>query len=346
MQELLLEAAWANGYTGRSFRDTRAVLQAAFNGGVVGLNGQTPGVVRADGGPSTIDIGGILSNLANKFLLEGFNSVEKTWRNIATVGPVTDFKTITRFRLIGKDQYERVAPGGELKHGTLGETKYQNQADTYGLMLSVDRRDLINDDLGAITTVPRKLGRGAGLKINDVFWTTFLGNATFFSAANKNLLTGTDTALSIDGLTKTEQAFLEQVDPDGKPLGVMPALILVPPSLSAIGSQLFKSLELRDTTPNAKFPVANPHQGKFRVEVSRYLSNPQYPGNSQKAWYMLADAADLPVIEMVFLNGQESPIVETAQADFNTLGVVMRGYHDFGAALQEPRAGLKAKGEP
>ena len=346
LQELLLEAAWANGYTGRSFRDTRAVLQAAFNGGVVGLNGQTPGVVRADGGPSTIDIGGILSNLANKFLLEGFNSVEKTWRNIATVGPVTDFKTITRFRLIGKDQYERVAPGGELKHGTLGETKYQNQADTYGLMLSVDRRDLINDDLGAITTVPRKLGRGAGLKINDVFWTTFLGNATFFSAANKNLLTGTDTALSIDGLTKTEQAFLEQVDPDGKPLGVMPALILVPPSLSAIGSQLFKSLELRDTTPNAKFPVANPHQGKFRVEVSRYLSNPQYPGNSQKAWYMLADAADLPVIEMVFLNGQESPIVETAQADFNTLGVVMRGYHDFGAALQEPRAGLKAKGEP
>ncbi len=344
MQELLLEAAWANGYTGRNFRDARAVLQAAFAGGS-GPGGVQPGMVRADGGPSNIDIGGILSNLANKFLLEGFNSVEKTWRNISAVGPVTDFKTITRFRLIGKDQYEKVAPGGELKHGTLGETKYQNQADTYGLMLSIDRRDLINDDLGAITTVPRKLGRGAGLKINDVFWSTFLGNAAFFSAANKNLLVGTDTALSIDGLTKLEQAFLEQVDPDGKPLGVMPALILVPPSLSAIGSQLFKSLELRDTTPSAKYPVSNPHQGKFRVEVSRYLSNSQYPGNSGKAWYMLADPADLPVIEMVFLNGQESPIVETAQADFNTLGVVMRGYHDFGAALQEPRAGLKAKGE-
>lgn len=218
-------------------------------------------------------------------------------------------------------------------------------ADTYGLMLSIDRRDLINDDLGAITLVPRKLGRGAGLKINDVFWTVFLNHAAFFTVANKNLLTGADTALSIDGLTKAEQAFLEQVDPDGKPLGIMPAIVLAPPSLSAIGTQLFKSLELRETTANAKYPVANPHQGKFRVEISRYLSNPQYPGNSSKAWYLLADPNDLPVVEVVFLNGQEAPVIETAEADFATLGVQMRGYHDFGVALQEPRAGLKAKGE-
>jgi hypothetical protein len=68
---------------------------------------------------------------------------------------VSDFKTVTSYRLIGTDQYEQVAPGGELKHGTLGKEIYTNKADTYGLMLSVDRRDIINDDLGAITTVPR-----------------------------------------------------------------------------------------------------------------------------------------------------------------------------------------------
>ncbi len=340
LQELLLEAAWANGYSGRTFRDTRGVLEAAFARDRFG-----DGVVRADGGASNIDIGGILSNLTNKFLLEGFNAVEKTWRTIAAVSPVTDFKAITRFRLIGKDQYEKVAPGGELKHGTLGEMKYQNQADTYGLLLGIDRRDLINDDLGAITTVPKKLGRGAGLKINDVFWATFLGHPTFFSAANENLLIGADGALTIDGLTKAETIFNEQVDPDGNPLGTMPSILLVPPSLSALGSQLFKSTELRDTTPGTKFPVSNPHQGKFRVEVSRYLSNPHFSGSSRKAWYLLADPADLPVVEIVFLNGQESPTIESAQADFNTLGVMMRGYHDFGVGMQEPRAGLKVKGE-
>ncbi len=332
LQELLLEAAWANGYTGRNFRDSREVLRFAFGKDL-------------QAGFSTIDIGGILSNVANKFLLEGFFSVERVWRSICAVRNVSDFKTVTSYRLIGKDQYEPVAPGGELKRGTLGEESYTNKADTFGLLLSIDRRDMINDDLGAITLVPRKLGRGSGLKINDVFWTVFLANSAFFKAANLNYVEGTDTALTIDGLTKVEKTFMDQKDSDGKPIGVMPAVMLVPTALSAMATQLFKSVEIRDTTASTKYPVANPHQGKFRAEVSRYLSNSRYTGYSEKAWYLLADPRDLPVIEVAFLNGQESPTIETAEADFNVLGIQMRGYHDFGVALQDPRGGVKAKGE-
>ena len=332
LQELLLEAAWANGYTGRNFRDSRSALRFAFGHDV-------------QAGFSSVDIGGILSNVANKFLLEGFFSVERTWRNICSVRNVSDFKTVTSYRLIGTDQYELVAPGGELKHGTLGNETYTNRADTYGLMLSVDRRDMINDDLGAITTVPRKLGRGSGLKINDVFWTTFLANSSFFTAGAKNYFTGTDTALSVDGLTKAETAFMDQLDTDGKPIGIMPAIVLVPTALSAIGTMLYKSLEIRDTTASTKAPTANPHQGKFRTEVSRYLANSRYTGYSAKAWYLLSDPADLPVIEVAFLNGQESPTIETAEADFNVLGVKMRGFHDFGVGLQDARGGVKSKGE-
>lgn len=118
LQELLLEAAWANGYTGRNFRDSRSVLRYAF--------GHT-----VEAAFSNIDIGGILSNVANKFLLEGFFSVERTWRNICAVRNVSDFKTVTSYRLVGKDQYELVAPGGELKQGTLGNESYTNRADTY-----------------------------------------------------------------------------------------------------------------------------------------------------------------------------------------------------------------------
>jgi hypothetical protein len=212
-------------------------------------------------------------------------------------------------------------------------------------MLSIDRRDVINDDLGAITTVPRKLGRGSGTKINDVFWTTFLANSAFFTAGNKNYLSGADTTLGIDGLTKAEVAFMDQVDSDNKPIGIMPAILLVPTALSAMGTQLFKALEIRDTTASTKYPTSNPHQGKFRTEVSRYLANSTYPGNSSKAWYLLADPGDLPVIEAAFLNGQESPTIETAEADFSVLGIQMRGYHDFGIALQDPRGGVKSKGE-
>ncbi len=110
---------------------------------------------------------------------------------------------------------------------------------------------------------------------------------------SRYFVSGADTALGIDGLTKGEVAFMDLVDSDGKPTGVMPAILLVPTALSAMGTQLYKSVELRppDTTANTKFPVANQHQGKggFRIEVSRYLSNALYTGDSAKAWYLLAD---------------------------------------------------------
>jgi len=119
----------------------------------------------------------------------------------------------------------------------------------------------------------------------------------------------------------------------------------VPTALNAIGTSLIKAAEIRENTAAAKYPVFNIHQGKYRLEMSRFLDNPKIPGGSSKAWYLLANPADLPVIEVVFLNGQESPVIETADADFATLGIQLRGYHDFGVSKQDPRAAVKARGE-
>ena len=46
-----------------------------------------------------------------------------------------------------------------------------------------------------------------------------------------------------------------------------------------------------------------------------------------------------------FLNGNESPTIETADADFSVLGIQMRGFHDFGVSLQDPRGGVKSNGQ-
>ncbi len=126
-------------------------------------------------------------------------------------------------------------------------------------------------------------------------------------------------------------------------LGVMPLILLVPPSLSALGSQLYKSMELRDNTAGNNVPDLEPAPEQVQGRGQSYLSNSQYTGNSSKAWYLLADPTDLPVIEVAFLNGQESPTIETAEADFNVLGVQMRGYHDFGVALQDPRVASRRR---
>lgn len=326
LQKLLLQAAWNNGYSdiGINRSNMRDVLKAAF---------------------STMEIPGILSSSANKFLLEGFMSVETAWREIAAIRSVVDFKTVTRYRLAGSMQYEKVAPSGELKHGTLSEESYTNKADTYGIMFGISRQDIINDDLGALTEVPRRIGRGGALKINDIFWAAFLNNSAFFTSGRANYADGAATVLGVDSLATADQMFADQTDPDGKPLGLAPAILLVPNALKLKAKQLMMSTELRDTTASTKYPTSNPFAGQFRPVSSAYLGNSSYVGYSAKKWYLLANPAELSTIEVAFLNGQESPTIESAEADFNQLGVQMRGYHDFGVALAEYRAGVAMKGE-
>jgi hypothetical protein len=247
--------------------------------------------------------------------------------------------------MTGALEFEEVGPTGELKHGTLGEESFTNKAKTHGKLITITREDIINDDLGALTDRPRMLGRGGILKLNKVFWTKFMANSDFFKAANKNYASGAATALGVDALTAAELLFLNQTDPNGNPLGVTPKILLVPNALNVLASQLMRALELRDTTSSTKYPTSNPHAGKFETERSSYLSDTTITGYSTKAWYLLASPEELATIEVVFLNGQEIPIIESADADFNTLGVQLRGYYDFGCELQEYRGGTKSKGE-
>jgi phage major head subunit gpT-like protein/phage head maturation protease len=336
LNDLLMMAARENGWSGYSVRENiKPVLAAAF-----GYNG----TIRAEF--STISLPGILSNVANKFLLAGFNAVEAGWRNIAAIRNVKDFKTNTSYSLTGGLVYEKVGPAGELKHGTIGELSYQNKAETYGKMFALTRQDIINDDLGALTEVPRKLGRGAALKLNDVFWTTFMNNATFFSAGHGNVITGATTNLGPTGLAAAQGKFKKLTDVDGLPIGIVPKILVVPVELEIAANELMTSTVVNTggSATDRQVPNINYWSQKFTVVTSTYLSNPNYAGNSATAWYILADPNDLPVIEMCFLNGRETPIVETADADFNTLGIAMRGYHDFGCALQEYRAGVRSAG--
>lgn len=340
VQELLITAARERGCDSLSVASgLESVLRAAFNRDI-----------RAAGGFSTLDVSSILSNVANKFVIEAFNNVENSWRAISSIRPVSDFKQITAHSLTGDLQYEKVGPGGEIKHGTLGEEVYTNKAETFAKMLAITRQDIINDDLGAFAAVPRRLGRGGALAINNEFWTQFLDNSTFFTTGRGNFDDGAaDTLMDLTGLTNADTLFRTQTDPDGKPLGATPRILLVPTALRVKAMNLMNSTEIRTSealsSGGAQFPVGNAFAGAFRVVESQYLQSSAYTGYSAKAWYLLADPQDIPVIETVFLGGREMPVVETADADFDRLGVKMRAYHDFGVSKQEYRGGVKMKGE-
>jgi hypothetical protein len=312
--EVLLSAAEEGGYAGSrriSAATLRPILAAAW---------------------ATHSISGILSSTVNKFLLAGFNGVEGSWRSISSVRSVNDFKTLTSYRLNGGFKFEKVANGGELKNAAASDESRTISADTYGIMTSVTRTDLINDDLGALTAVPQRIGRGGALKLNDVFWASFQDDSAFFTTGRGNKKT-TAGALSLANLKAIATLFRKLKDPDGNPVAVEPRVLLVPADIELAAAEIMGSSLL--VGGSSAGPDRNVLAGRYQVVSTSYLS-------SAEDYYLLASPADLPVMEVAFLNGVQSPIVETAEADFNTLGVQMRGYFDFGVARAEYLAGVKA----
>jgi hypothetical protein len=334
LRQLFVIAAQSNGFNPTGYEVNLDVQRAAFN-----MTG--PGQIRATSF-STINLPNVFSNVANKFMRQGWMAVDQTLLRICAVRNVSDFKEIKTVSLTGGLMFQDVGADGELKHGQLGEVAYGNKADTRGIIFAITRTDMINDDLGALTAVPKRIGRGGMLKLNDIGWREFLDNASFFSAGNGNTST-VEGRLNSTGLSEAETKFLSQTDPDGNILGSQPAILLTPTALKSAGSSLMTSEKIV-TGESSTQPDNNIWKGRFRLESTPYLHNASYTGNSSSAWYLLADPEDLPVLEIAALNGRVEPVVETAAAEFNVLGVEMRGYNDVGVRKQEHRGGVRADG--
>ena len=342
IQQVMLVAAAANGMSvmpGTKLHDgnLREVMTWAF-----GRNMQA--------GFSTVSLPGIFSNLANKELLQGFEEVANNWTEIAEIKSVSDFKTHTSYRLLDDMEYEELGPGGVIKHGKISEESYTRSADTYAKMFSLTRRDIINDDLSAFDDLRTRLGRGAARRLNRLVWTTFLSNpTTFWTTARTNYIEGGTTNLLTDGvgLSLGVKAFRQRKSPlvtgaeetSRMTLGGQPTKLLVPPELEAVAEALYVARNLAAV----KAADANIHANKYRPVIATELSDSAYGGGySATAWYLFDDIMKPVVVS--FLNGQQSPTVESADADFNTLGIQLRGYHDFGCSQSEYLAGIKSKG--
>lgn len=329
IQELLLIAASEGGYSGRPRIGTdnlREVIRAAF---------------------SVHTISTLLTTTGNKLLLEGFNRLPQSWRQVAEVRTVSDFKAVTMYRMTADLEYEEVGPGGNIESGTLAQEDYSIQAKTYARMLTLTRQDIINDDLGAFNDIPRKLGMGSAIKMNKVFWTAWLAavNAgTFWTAARGNYQTGGATALGETALNTAVKLFRDASGPDGNLLGLEPEFLLSGSNLEATNRKLYTSQEMRDTTASTKTMVNNIYFNRFTPIIVPELSNSAYTGYSTTQWFLLTNPAILASAVMCFLNGQQSPTIESTDADFDTLGIKSRGYHDFGTAMSEFRASVHSTG--
>jgi hypothetical protein len=162
LQELLLQAAWRNGYTGRTYRgNEREILRAAF---------------------SSVDIANILSNVANKFLLEGWmRSKTRGSRSLRSARSTTSSRSPATVSPPASNT-KKSPRTASLKHGELANESFTNQAKTYGKMLAITRQDQINDDLGAHqhSETARPWRR---LEVQQGVLDAFMNNSSFFTAA-------------------------------------------------------------------------------------------------------------------------------------------------------------------
>lgn len=362
LQQILVASARANGYRGGDMIRDDGDLMNVMRASNWSASGGSP--IQADG-TSTSSIANVLANVLNKFLLQGYMFVEQSWKDITGIQSVKDFKPTKKINLFGDFIFEQVADGGEIRNANLQDQAFANQADQYGKIMTIGRKQIINDDLGALTTVPMLMGRGAGLKLNQLFWKTWLdttqkddgGSTAFWAAthtipnqqANSNYISGGTSALSATSLQTAQQTYDKQVDPNGYPLGIDAEMLLYPVELESTAWSLLNSTNIvyaGGTSSNATLPAENKWKNRYKPVKSRYLSNASFTGNSATAWWLLANPALLPVIEACFLGGQEAPTVQQAgpEYQFNVLGISIRGVFDFGIAMQNFRGGIKSAG--
>lgn len=334
LQELVAECASLEGkHVPRVFGDGTETIRAGF---------------------STISLPGILESVMTRTMLDAYEGTPIAALQLCAVGSVSDFKEISRYRLLGTGGFEKVAPAGELKAGALSETRYGNKAETYGQVLMLTRQDIINDDLEAFLSITEQMGRSGAELIDELFFNLLLSNPnSFFSTNNANYLSGADTAFGSDALTKAKTLFRKQKAGPGtkpkdlKPINIRPKYLVVPVEIETDAELLMGAAQLMiDASGTAtKIPVDNPHRNKYEIVSAPHLSDSYYTGNSAKAWYLFADPNLVPAFEIVFLNGKKTPVIERIEAPPTMLGMGFRSYLDTGIREQESRGAVKVKGE-
>ena len=302
---------------------------------------------------STVSLPGILSNVAQKKLLQAYQAQPIIATKLCTTADLSDFKENQRYRLTDIGDLKPVGADGEIKDGGVAEEAAVNQLDTYAKKFCLTRKMIINDDLGAFLKVPTAMGNRAARLVDQLFFKRLMANPTMtdgkalFCAPHKNQITGANSALSADSLKRAIQLFLNQTDRDGQPINVEPSILLVPTALKFLAQELTqgRALIMSGGAENTVRPAINVLADEgLSVVSSPYLSNTKYDGASDASWYLFGKPGTVDTFEIGYLKGKRTPTVERGDLDFNVLGIWFRVFFDVGIREQDHRGMVKAVG--
>lgn len=289
---------------------------------------------------STSTFPAIMANLANKSVMVGFNEAETTYQIWAGKGSNRDFKEAARVALSEAGNLELVPEGGQFQQDFLGEASARTKVATYGKLFSLTRQAIINDDLGLFSKIATKYGSAAKRLVNKMVYAQLTGNVkmqdniALFDTKHGNVA-GTGEALSVKAIAKAITAMRRQKGITGDAtLNITPKYLVVPPELEMTAYQIVNSTAAVDGVNSG---VVNPYKGRFVVVADAELTDPD-------AWYLVADASQHDTIEVTYLNGVETPRLETRQG-FDVDGIEYKVAFDCGVSALDFRGIFKNAGK-
>jgi hypothetical protein len=259
---------------------------------------------------STSDFPNLLGNVMYRSLIEWQKTVPDAWRQYSAIGDLTDFRPATRVVGYEAEDLLPVGEDGVYQDSKLADAAYTVQLGTYGRAFSVNRNVIINDDLGYIKQQPKRAGRAAARNIAKFVAGTLLegnpnafdGNALFDTVNHANNDTGGTSALSAANLQKGINALMNQTV-----LGVFttvtPRWLLVPTALQFTARQILQSaIIVAAGTSGTVTQLGNLNvlQGALGIIIDPFLS-------VATQYYVLADPAEAPVLDVAFLQGKQTP---------------------------------------
>ena len=307
----------------------------------------------ADTGLSTIGLRNIWNVINTATIGKAYQEVPTVWQRICKQASVSNFMKHTVHRTYMVGEYQRLGRiGAEPPHATYMEDQTEAQIDTWGLMLTLSRQDIINDEVGVFNDAAANLGREASRTLErECFAALLTDGSELFTTAHKNYLSGTGSSFSFESMDKAMTLFRQQKDPAGRLIMVRPSFLLVPSSMEITVRRLL-TMGTTDGTPLGKstlyqgYPVIDSpflteNNGLFVREGSKEKA---VPGNDD-GWYLFADPATMPVIVATFLNGKSRPTIERASMRFSLDGIQYKAIMDFEFNTSEFRGGVYAKGK-
>lgn len=290
---------------------------------------------------STGDFPIIMSNVANKTLLDAYRETPQTFVPFCRKVSAPDFKTIHRIQAGGFPSLLEVNEHGEYEHGTTSEKEETYKLRKFGRIIGFSREAMINDDLDALTSVAAQYGAAVARLRSDVVYAVLTANpdmsdeVALFHGDHGNLGAGAGAgAPSEDTLNALCLAMESQVTLEGNHMSLFPEYIIIPPT-----HRIAARKQITQVTPD-KTENVNPFAGDFKIIVE-----PRLGAGSSKKWYAACNPNACPTIEYATLEGEGDGPSTEMRVGFEVDGIEIKVRHDFAAKAIDHRGLYRNDGE-